>query len=56
MEYPMDEPKDKLTEEDLDQPVKSAGEEEEEEEGDDYEEVQRSNGHSSFWSSTPRPP
>lgn len=52
VEYPMDKPKDKLTEEDLDQPVKSAGEEE----GDEKEEVQRSNGHANFWSPTPRPP
>ena len=50
----MEEPKDKLTEEDLHQPVKSAGEEGEE--GDEKEEVQHSNGHSSFWSSIPVPP
>jgi hypothetical protein len=44
----MEEPKDKVTEEDLDQPVKNAGEGE--------EEVQHSKGHSSFCSSTPGPP
>jgi hypothetical protein len=36
----MEEPKDKLTDEDLDQPVKSAGEEEVE--GEEKEEVQHS--------------
>jgi len=52
LNWSLEEPKDKLTEKDLDQPVKSAGEEEEDEKG----KVQQSTGHSSFCSSTPGPP
>jgi hypothetical protein len=52
----MEEPKDKLTEEDLDQPVKSAGDEEEYGDEDEKGRVQHSTGHSSFCNSTPGPP